>query len=88
MKPFVFRWVPWNLEHATQHGVTVAECERIVRRGRHRRAGGGKFRAVGRGDAERWLQVIFALTIDDEVFVIHARPLTEAEKRRERRRRP
>jgi hypothetical protein len=34
------------------------------------------------------LQVVFALTQDDEVFVIHARPLTESEKHQERRSKP
>jgi uncharacterized DUF497 family protein len=88
MKRYVFRWVPWNLDHATEHGVSVAECERIVRCGRYRQAAGGKYRAVGRGVGGRWLQVVFAVTVDDEVFVIHARPLTEAEKHQERRRKP
>ena len=86
MKHYDFRWVPWNLDHATQHGVTVAECEQVVRAGRYRQAGGGKYRAVSLGNGGRWLQVVFALTEDHEVFVIHARPLTDTEKRRERRR--
>ena len=86
MKPYVFRWIEWNLDHATKHGVNVAECEQVVRAGTYRRASGGKFRAVGRGAGGRWLHVVFALTMDDEVFVIHARPLTEIEKHRERRR--
>jgi uncharacterized DUF497 family protein len=85
MKRFVFRWVPWNLDHATKHGVSVTECERVVLANRYRQTEGGKFRAVGRGNGGRWLQVVFALTVDDEVFVIHARPLTESEKHRERR---
>jgi len=86
MKRYAFRWVRWNLEHATKHGVSVQECERVVRGGRHRLGEGDKYRAVGRGDGGRWLQVVFALTEDDEVFVIHARPLTDAEKHQERRR--
>jgi uncharacterized DUF497 family protein len=86
MKRYAFRWVPWNLDHATKHGVTSTECERVVSVGRYRQTKGGKYRAVGRGNGGRWLQVVFALTEDDEVFVIHARPLTELEKRQERRR--
>ena len=82
---YIFRWVRWNLEHATRHGVIVGECERIVQGGRYRETGDGKCRAVGRGSDGRWLQVVFSLTEDDEVFVIHSRPLTEAEKHRERR---
>jgi uncharacterized DUF497 family protein len=86
MRHYAFRWVQWNLEHATRHGVSVAECERLVLSGRYRQGKGGKYRAVGRGNGGRWIQVVFALTEDDEVFVIHARPLTESEKHRERRR--
>jgi hypothetical protein len=81
MKRYVFRWIDWNLALATQHGVSVAECQQVVRAGQYRRARGGKYRAGG-----RWLQVVFALTVDDDVFVIHARPLTEIEKHQERRR--
>jgi len=87
VKHYAFRWVQWNLDHATKHGVSVAECEQVVRGGRYRQAEGGKFRAVGRGKGGRWLQVVFALTQADEVFVIHARPLTEKEKHQQRRRR-
>jgi uncharacterized DUF497 family protein len=88
MRHYEFRWVQWNLDHATQHGVSVEECELVVRGGGYRQAAGGKYRAVGRGRGGRWLQVVFALTVDDEVFVIHARALTETEKHRERRRKP
>ncbi len=88
MRRYVFRWVQWNRDHATEHGVTVAECEHVVRGGRYRQTEGGKYRAVGRGNGGRWLQVVFALTSDDDVFVIHARPLTPSEKHQERRRKP
>ena len=86
MRRYDFRWIEWNLDHATKHGVSIAECEQVVRAGSYRRAAGGKFRAVGRGAGGRWLQVVFAITVDDEIFVIHARPLTDIEKHRERRR--
>ncbi len=88
MKHYVFRWVQWNMDHATRHGVSEAECEQVVRGGSYRQAADDKYRAVGRGNGGRWLQVVFALTEDDEVFVIHARPLTDSEKHRERRRKP
>ena len=88
MSNFAFRWIAWNLDHATKHGVTVQECESVVRAGRYRNAGNGKYRAVGRGIGERWIQVVFSITEDEDVFVIHARPLTDAEKRQERRRKP
>ena len=40
----------------------------------------------GRGFGGRFLQVIYLLDPDDTIFVIHARPLTEPEKKRLRRR--
>ena len=87
MQHYVFRWVEWNLDHATKHGVDVEECELVVRGNVYRKVGGEKYRVVGRGLGGRWLQVVFVFTPDDaEIFVIHARPLTDAEKRRERRR--
>jgi uncharacterized DUF497 family protein len=86
MRRFSFRWVAWNLVHATKHGVSVSECERIISSGTFRQAGGGKYRAVGRGIGGRWLQVVFVITVRNEIFVIHARPLTDAEKHQERRR--
>jgi len=85
MRYYVFRWVEWNLDHATKHGVRVEECEEVVRENGYRKVGDNKLRAVGRGSGGRWLQVVFVITPDGEVFVIHARPLTDAEKRRERR---
>jgi uncharacterized DUF497 family protein len=86
MQRYAFRWVQWNLDHAAKHGVSVAECERVIRAGRYRQTKNRKYRAVGRGDGGRWLQVVFALTGHDEVFAIHARPLTESEKHQQRRR--
>ena len=74
------------MDHATKHGVSIEECESVVCKGTYRRASGGKYRAVGRGEGDRWLQVVFAFTEEDEVFVIHARLLTDSEKRQERRR--
>jgi hypothetical protein len=39
----------------------------------------------GRGGGGRWLQAIYVLDDDGTVFVIHARPMTDREKRRWRR---
>ena len=81
-----FRWNEWNEDHATRHGVTIIECETIVRRGRREYVGDGKFRAVGRGAGDRWVQVVYLYDPEDTVYVIHARPLNDREKRRQRRR--
>ena len=60
---------------------------------RTRVAGRNKWRVVGRGYGERWLQVVFVFDPEEEdpetedtAYVIHARPLTDREKRRERKR--
>jgi uncharacterized DUF497 family protein len=82
-----FRWNEWNLDHATRHGVTPTECEIIVRKGKREYVGDGKFRVVGRGEGDRWVQVVYCYDPDEIIYVIHARPLNDREKRRERRRR-
>lgn len=81
-----FRWHEWNVEHIDKHGVSTDEAEGIVRAGRPRYRGDGKYLVRGRGSGGRWLQVIYVLDDDGTVFVIHARPLNEREKRRHRRR--
>jgi hypothetical protein len=40
----------------------------------------------GHGRGGRFLQVVYLVDDDDTLFVIHARPLTDSEKRRFRRR--
>jgi uncharacterized DUF497 family protein len=88
MMPDAFRWNDWNLEHAAKHGVTREECEKVVSSARHRHHGDGKMIAVGRGNGGRWIQVVFVYDEPEgTVYVIHARPLIDREKRRERKRR-
>jgi uncharacterized DUF497 family protein len=48
--------------------------------------GDDKLLVMGRGTGGKFLQVIYLLDPDDTIFVIHARPLTDREKRRYRRR--
>ena len=60
--------------------------EEVVRRSRPLYRGDGKYLSQGRGDGGRWLQVIYVLDDDGTVFVIHARPMSEREKRHFRRR--
>jgi len=47
--------------------------------------GDNKFRVVGRGTGGRFIQVIYVPDEDGAIYVIHARPLTENEKRRYRK---
>ena len=85
-----FRWIDWNVNHIAEHGVTREEAEQIVRQAEPPYAEwrpDDKWLVIGRGQGGRFLQVIYVLDEDRTVFVIHARPLTEAEKKRYRRRR-
>jgi uncharacterized DUF497 family protein len=84
-----FRWNGWNIEHIGGHGISPEEAELVVTTARSpypRRIQEDKWIVWGRGSGGRFLQVIFVLDQDKTVFVIHARPLTEPEKRRYRRR--
>jgi len=84
-----FRWNEWNTRHVLKHGVGPQEAERVVLCARApfpQRRDADKMLVWGPGLGGRPWQVIFVLDPDDRVFVIHARPLTEAEKRRCRRR--
>ena len=83
-----FRWNHWNLGHIAEHGVDPTEVESVVRSAHRpfpRRIGEGKYLVMGQGRGGRHLHVIFVLDQNGTVFVIHARPLKEAEKRRYRR---
>jgi hypothetical protein len=44
-----FRWNHWNEEHIGHHGVSVLEAEGVVRGGKPRYRGDGKYLVVGRG---------------------------------------
>ena len=83
-----FRWNDWNVEHIAGHGVSPDEAEDAVRSCRRpfpRKIDDDKWLAWGRGSGGRFLQVIFVLDLADTIYVIHARPLTDQEKRRFRR---
>ena len=85
----LFRWNDWNLEHIAEHDVSPEEAELVVERARSpypELREKDKWRVVGRGRGGRWLQVVFVFDPDDTAYVIHARPLTDREKQRERRR--
>jgi len=85
----LFRWNEWNIDHIAEHGVSPEEAEAVVANARRpypEAREDDKWRAVGRGYGGRWLQVIFIFDPEDTVYVTHARPLTDREKKRERRR--
>jgi uncharacterized DUF497 family protein len=72
-----FRWNEWNAEKVAKHGVSILEAEQVVRSPRRpypRKIGGGKWQVVGRGQGDRWVQVIYVFE-DRTIFVIHAMPV-------------
>jgi uncharacterized DUF497 family protein len=84
-----FRWSDWNFQHVAEHGVEPEEAEEVVSGAESPWpliSGDGKYLVWGRGRGDRPLQVVFVLDPDDTIYIIHARPLTEREKRRFRRR--
>jgi uncharacterized DUF497 family protein len=83
-----FRWNAWNLDHATRHGISVAESELLIRRGRPRHVGDNKYRIRGQSASGRFIQAIYIIDPDGTFFIIQARPLTDREKRNLRRRKP
>jgi uncharacterized DUF497 family protein len=84
-----FRWNEWNVDHIAEHGVSPEEAEWVVDHASRpypdARPDGKRF-VVGRGYGGRWLQVVYIYDPEDVVYVIHARPLRDHEKRRSRRR--
>ncbi len=83
-----FRWIEWNVDKVLQHGVMPAEAEAVVEgaaRPYPRYRKDGKYLVWGSTAGGRLLQVVYILDRIDDVFVIHARPLTEREERRWRK---
>jgi uncharacterized protein len=83
-----FRWNEWNIEHLATHGVDPDEAEQVITQARvpyPMSRSDDKYLVWGPGRADRLLQVVFVLDDDGTVFVIHARPLTDREKRQFRR---
>lgn len=88
---YEFRWNEWNVEHIGSHGVTPPQAEFVVNhpdRGYPQRGDKGKYLARGQDESGGYLQVIYIFDPPGVVYVIHARPLADIEKRRLRRRRP
>jgi uncharacterized DUF497 family protein len=86
---YEFRWNFRNVDHIGEHGVTRTEAEFIVKhpaRGFPRREADRKFRVWGRTIDGRCLQVVYVFDPPGVIYIIHARPLTDGEKRRLRQR--
>jgi uncharacterized DUF497 family protein len=85
-----FRWNAWNTEHVAAHGIGAEAAEHVVEEAKApfpRRIGEDKLLVWGPAPAGELLQVIFVVDEDGSTYVLHARPLTEREKRRYRRQR-
>lgn len=83
-----FRWNDWNEEHIARHSVECDEAEYVVEHpGRvfPRFEGERKYRVWGQTKDGRYVQVIYVFSPPGVVYVIHARDLTDSEKRRFRR---
>lgn len=79
-----FRWNDWNIDHATKHGVSPAETERVVRNARSpypRDIGNDKWLVEGRGQGGRFVRVIYVVDEDGRIYIIHAMPLTTRRRR-------
>jgi uncharacterized DUF497 family protein len=84
---YSFRWNAWNVEHISGRA-SVEEAEYVVENAAPpypRSAGDEKFIVRGQTYAGRYIQVVYIFDPADVVYVIHARPLTENEKRQLRR---
>jgi uncharacterized DUF497 family protein len=85
-----FRWIEWNRNKVAQHNVDPGEVEFIVNKARQPyplKVDDEKRLVWGQTPSGRYLQIVYLIDIEDTIFVIHARPLTDKEKKRLRRRR-
>ena len=87
---YEFRWNEWNIDHVAKHGIHPTQAEYVVNhpfRGYPEARRNKKYLVRGQDFAGFYLQVIFVFDEPGVVYVIHARPLNEQEKRRLRHRR-
>lgn len=87
---YSFRWIEWNVAKCEKHGVEPADAEYVASGATPpfpRRAGDGKYSVWGQSPAGQYLQVIYLVDPDGTLFIIHAMPLTERQKRQLNRRR-
>lgn len=84
-----FRWNEWNVNHIGEHGVKPEQAEYVVRRPRApfpQESADGRFLVMGPEQNRLLLRVAYVLDADGTVYVIHAMPLSEHDKKRYRRR--
>ncbi len=86
-----FVWNERNVDHIARHGISPAQAEFIVVRALRpypQMVGDDRRIVVGRLADGQYVQVVYvpSRSIPGAVYVMHARPLTDDEKRRFRRR--
>ena len=86
-----FVWNAVNIDHIAKHGISPFQAEFVVERARRpypQMVGDDKRLVVGRLADGAYVQVIYvpSRSVPGAVYVMHARPLTDAEKRKFRRR--
>jgi len=84
-----FRWNEWNEDHIGSHGVSPEDAEYVVDHATSpypEQIGDGKWRVRGQISTGYYIQVVYIFDPDDTVYVIHARGLSDHEKRQLRRR--
>ncbi len=85
-----FKWIDWNLDKIAKHELSVGQVEHAARRpgrGFPRRIDNDKYQVWSQTPEGVWVQVLYVVESDGRAFVIHARPLSDGEKRQLRRRR-
>jgi hypothetical protein len=84
-----FRWIDWNIQKCAKHNVEPREAEYVVRHARQpypRKIGDEKTLVCDQSEAGRYPQVIYLIDEGNDIFVIHAMPLSKRKKRNYRRR--
>jgi uncharacterized DUF497 family protein len=83
-----FRWIDWNLNKVEKHGLAAGDVEYVVNRAQRpypTPIGNEKWLVIGAMRNSRMIQAIYLIEPQQILFVIHARPLSRAERRRHRR---
>ncbi len=82
-----FEWDEQNMDHVARHGVEPDEAEAVLDSAPLiLRTEDRKYLAYGQTDEGRYLLVVFVRKSSSPVRVITAREITDAEKKRQRRR--
>ena len=86
-----FVWNDNNIDHIAEHGILPSQAEYVLvhaRRPYPQMVGDDKRLVIGRLPDGQYVQAIYvpSRSVPGAVYIMHARPLTDAEKRRFRRR--